>query len=85
MPTVVANFVLLFYKRSLFVLLLRTYFFIFLGGRDSLVGITTGYGLDGRGSIPGMGNIFLHSIETVPGTHPTSYMWLFPGGDAAGP
>jgi hypothetical protein len=39
------------------------------------VGIRTGYGLEGQGSIPGRGRVFslLHSIQTSSGTHPTSY------------
>jgi hypothetical protein len=34
-----------------------------------------GYGLDGRGSIPGRGKIFflLHSVQTESETHPASY------------
>jgi hypothetical protein len=35
--------------------------------RDSLVCAVTGYGLDGRGSIPGRGkDFFLHDIQTDP-------------------
>jgi hypothetical protein len=40
------------------------------------IGITTGYGLEGLGSIVGGGEIFfsvLHSIQTVSGAHPGSY------------
>jgi hypothetical protein len=39
----------------------------------SKVGIATGYGLSGRGSIPGRDNIFLHSAQTGAGVHPASY------------
>jgi hypothetical protein len=40
-----------------------------------MLDIATGYGLDGRGSIPGRGNIFslLHSVQTGSRAHPTSY------------
>jgi hypothetical protein len=39
--------------------------------RDSSVGIATGYGLDGRGSIPGSDKTFsLHSVQTSSGAHP---------------
>jgi hypothetical protein len=34
--------------------------------RDSSVGTATGYGLDGRGSIPGRGKIFLLSTVSIP-------------------
>jgi hypothetical protein len=34
--------------------------------RDSSVGIATGYWMDGRGSIPGRGNIFFFSIVSGP-------------------
>jgi hypothetical protein len=40
---------------------------------DSSVGIATGYGLDGLGSIPGRGKRFLHSVQTGSGPHPASY------------
>jgi hypothetical protein len=57
--------------------------------RDSTVGIATGYGLDGRGSIPGKGQeIILRSFQTGFGTHPASYPMgtegLFPRGKAVG-
>jgi hypothetical protein len=41
--------------------------------RDSSVDIGTGYGLDGRGSIPGRGKSFLHSVQTGSEAHPASY------------
>jgi hypothetical protein len=34
--------------------------------RDTLLGITTAYGLDGRGSIPGRGKICLLSTASRP-------------------
>jgi hypothetical protein len=38
---------------------------------DSSVDTVTGFGLDGRGSIPGMGYFsLLHSVQTGSGTHP---------------
>jgi hypothetical protein len=37
----------------------------------SSVGIARSYGLDGRGSIPGRGMIFLFSIASIPGLRPT--------------
>jgi hypothetical protein len=40
-------------------------------GRDSLVGIATGYGLDGPGSNPGGDEILPH-VKTGPATHPAS-------------
>jgi hypothetical protein len=49
-------------------------------------GIATGYGLDGRGSIPGEARDFslLHSIQTGSGTHLASHSMgtagSFPGG-----
>jgi hypothetical protein len=39
--------------------------------QDSSVGIVTGYGLDGRGSIPGRDKIFLFSIASRPALGPT--------------
>jgi hypothetical protein len=62
-------------------------------GRDSLVGIALGYGLDDRGSrvrFPaGAGNFSLHHrIQNGSETHPASYPMgtrdSFPGGKAAG-
>jgi hypothetical protein len=43
--------------------------------QDSSVGIATGYGVDGWGSIPGITRfLFLfHSLQTVSGAHPASY------------
>jgi hypothetical protein len=58
--------------------------------RDSSVGVATGYGLDGWGSIPGTGRDFplLHSVQTGSGAHPASYTFKnvgsFPGGKATG-
>jgi hypothetical protein len=43
--------------------------------RDSIVGITTGYGLDdrgGRSSSPGGSENFLHVVQTASGVHPHS-------------
>jgi hypothetical protein len=46
--------------------------------RDSSVGIATGYGLDGRGSISGRGKrvSLLHSHRTGSGAHPASSPWV---------
>jgi hypothetical protein len=43
--------------------------------RDSSVGIATGYGLEGRASVPGWGKRFslLHVVQTDSGVHPASY------------
>jgi hypothetical protein len=43
--------------------------------RNSSAGIATGYGLDGRGSIPGRLGDFsaLHSVQIASGAHPGSY------------
>ena len=41
-------------------------------GRDSSVGLATGYGLDGPGSNPG-GARFSAPVQTDPGAHPASY------------
>jgi hypothetical protein len=38
---------------------------------DNLVGIATGYGLDGRGSIPGRGKRFFSTASML--AHPASY------------
>jgi hypothetical protein len=55
--------------------------------RDSSVGIAKGYGLDGRGSIPGDFSL-LHGVHTGSGAHPAYYTMGtggdFPGGKAAG-
>jgi hypothetical protein len=57
---------------------------------DSLVGIVTGYGLDGWGSIPGRDRDFslLPRVQTSSGVHPASYLvgtrGSFPGGNVAG-
>jgi hypothetical protein len=42
---------------------------------DSSVGITTGYRLDGRGSIPGRGKRFsvFHRVQNGSGVHPAPY------------
>jgi hypothetical protein len=51
--------------------------------RDSVVGIATGYGLDGRGV-----GVRVHVVQTGSGVHPTSYPMdtggSFPAGKAAG-
>jgi hypothetical protein len=44
---------------------------LILGGPSSIVGIVTGYGLDGPGSNPGEDEIF-PLIQTGPGAHPAS-------------
>jgi hypothetical protein len=63
------------------------------GSQDSVVGIATGYGLDGirgRSSSPGKGQDVstLHVVQTGSGAHPASYPrgpgGYFPGGKAAG-
>jgi hypothetical protein len=48
--------------------------------RDSSVGITTGYGLDGRGSIPGRVKMFLFYIVSRPALRPTlsPIQWIPP-------
>jgi hypothetical protein len=55
-------------------------------GRDSSVGIATGYGLDGQGSNPGRGEIFRTSPDRPEG--PPSLLYngyrVFPWGKAAG-
>jgi hypothetical protein len=43
----------------------------FTDSRDSAVGITTGYGLDTRSSIPGGGKIFLFFMVSRPALGPT--------------
>jgi hypothetical protein len=49
--------------------------------RESSVGTSTGYRLDGPGSIPSMGKIFLYySVQTGSGAHPASYPMRL-GGD----
>jgi hypothetical protein len=54
------------------------------------VSVVTGYGLDGRGSIPGMGNRFFStlSVQIGSGAHPATYSvgteGSFGGGKAAG-
>jgi len=51
-------------------------------GRDSSVGIATGYGLDGPGSNPGKGEIFRTSPDRPLGPPSLSYNGyrVFPGG-----
>jgi hypothetical protein len=57
---------------------------IILWNQGSSVGITTGYGLDGPGSIPGKARfLFLHTIQTGSGAHSASYP-VGTGGEAAG-
>jgi hypothetical protein len=49
----------------------KTYISVFLHqSRDSSLGIATGYGLDGRGSVPVRGKIFLFSIAPGPALEP---------------
>jgi hypothetical protein len=51
-------------------------------GRDSSVGIATGYGLDGAGIEFRWGARFSAPFQTGPGTHPASYTMgtgSFPG------
>jgi hypothetical protein len=66
---------------------------MYIGSRDSLVGIALGYGLDDRGSgvrLPaGAGNFSLYyRVQNGSGAHPASYpignRGFFPGGKAAG-
>ena len=42
-------------------------------GRDSSVGIATGYGLDGRGIESRLWTRFSAPVQTSPGAHPVSY------------
>jgi len=42
-------------------------------GRDSSVGIGTGYGLDGPGIESRWGTRFYAPVQTGPGAHPASY------------
>jgi hypothetical protein len=57
--------------------------------RENSVVISTGYELDGRGSISGKGKIFflLHNVQTCSGAHPAFYSMgindTFPGVKAA--
>jgi hypothetical protein len=54
--------------------LLSSYFYslyIFPRRLDRTVGIVTGYGLGGQGSIPGRGRMFLFSIRSRPTLRPT--------------
>jgi len=44
----------------------------YLVGRNSSVGIATGYGLDGPGIESRWGARFSAPVQTVPGTHPAS-------------
>ena len=56
-------------------------------GRDSLVGITTCYGLDGLGIEYQWEGRFSAPVQTGPGDHLASYTMgtgAFPGGKAAG-
>jgi hypothetical protein len=45
---------------------------MFLWGRDSSVGIATGYGLDGPGTESRWGRGFFVHVQTGPGAHPAS-------------
>jgi hypothetical protein len=42
-------------------------------GRDSSVGVATGYGLDGPGVRISVGKRFSAPVQTGPGAHPVSY------------
>jgi hypothetical protein len=42
-------------------------------GRDSAVGVATGYGLDGPEYESRFGARFSTPVQTVPGAHPASY------------
>jgi hypothetical protein len=44
-------------------------------GRDSSVGIATGYGLDGPGIESRWGARFFAHVQTDPGAHPASCTW----------
>jgi hypothetical protein len=60
--------------------------------RDRSVGTATGYGLDGRGSIPSMGKIFggvtyfslLHRVQTGNGLMYPMVLGVLPRGKKAG-
>jgi hypothetical protein len=57
------------------------------GGRDSSVGIATGYGLNGPGMESRWGARFFAHVQTGPGAHPAllyNGCRVFPGGKAAG-
>ena len=56
-------------------------------GQDSVVGIATGYGLEGPGIESRWGARLSAHIQTGPGAHPASCamgIWSFPGLKAAG-
>jgi hypothetical protein len=56
-------------------------------GRDSSVGIATGYGLDGPAIESRWGMRFSAPVQTSPGTHPASYTMgtgSFPGVQRSG-
>ena len=58
-----------------------------LVGQDSLVGIATGYGLDGPVIESRWGARFSAPVQTGPGAHTASYTMgtgSFPGGKPAG-
>jgi hypothetical protein len=59
---------------------------VLIQGRDISVGIATGYGLDGPGSIPVRVKILLSSTESTPAVEPIKWVAeaLFLGGNAAG-
>jgi hypothetical protein len=60
---------------------------IMIMGRDGSVGISTRYGLAGPGIASRWGARYYLPVQTGPGVHPASYIWvpgLFHGGKAAG-
>jgi hypothetical protein len=56
---------------------------------DRSVGIATDYGIDDRGSIPGLGKRFFCTVQAGAGAHPASHrmgtVGSFPRGKTAGP
>jgi hypothetical protein len=61
-------------------ILYTRFVYLFCKIRNSSIGIATGYGLDGRGSIPGRGReFFLHSVRTDTGAYPASCLIVTEG------